>query len=570
MPNGKFINPYNFVRPDKKEVERAKFTPHKKFEGYSGILKCELKTLTPIFIPDPEKTEVNNKNNEHKTMRFFRINDKPAIPSTEIKGMIRSVAEGLSNSCFSQFEDERLPYRASPLTFIDKGKIKAKGGIVSELTGYGGKLQKAEVFIIPKNEVECMKEGREIEVWEVNDNRFKKVTSKDSTKGQSMIGKLKKTSKKAPKYNFDRVFVPINKYIEFDENVPVKEDFEELLKDQMIERKEYTGGRETYELQVGDLVYYEEKNGKVVQIAAVQKPRLKYLRSTGQALESPKLSPCENINSLCPCCRIFGMVSKKEGFAGKVSFGIALAENSPTLGNFKTLQPLGSPKPSCVQFYLIDKCRNNDKVVDYNNDNAIIRGRKFYYHHTPNKENSYTDEKTNLNSTVEICPEETTFVFNVYFYNLSDYELGLLLYSLELENGLAHKIGMAKPLGLGSVKISIKEFILFDRKERYSSILNTGLIENPDKEKFILEYKKKQCNYSSKDKNEIERNFNNLPYIKDFKAILKWPSDFSSKIKYPRARRKGTPYGYQWFMNNKNRTLPLPEEVSSDPLDGWS
>ena len=63
------------------------------------------------------------------------------------------------------------------------------------------------------------------------------------------------------------------------------------------------------------------------------------------------------------------------------------------------------------------------------------------------------------------------FTSRIRFENLSNVELGALLMALDLPDKCAHKLGMAKPLGLGSVKISTKLF-LSDRKTRYSSIIS--------------------------------------------------------------------------------------------------
>jgi len=62
-----------------------------------------------------------------------------------------------------------------------------------------------------------------------------------------------------------------------------------------------------------------------------------------------------------------------------------------------------------------------------------------------------------------------TFHGRIRFENLSEVELGALLFALHLPEGLAHKIGMGKPLGLGSVKITPKLY-LSNRKQRYTDL----------------------------------------------------------------------------------------------------
>ncbi|MEI6068665.1 MAG: hypothetical protein WCP96_15085 [Methylococcaceae bacterium] len=62
----------------------------------------------------------------------------------------------------------------------------------------------------------------------------------------------------------------------------------------------------------------------------------------------------------------------------------------------------------------------------------------------------------------------STFEFDVAFDNLSEYELGLLCYALKPSKDFRHKLGMGKPIGLGSVNIDITELVLIDRHQRYA------------------------------------------------------------------------------------------------------
>lgn len=47
-------------------------------------------------------------------------------------------------------------------------------------------------------------------------------------------------------------------------------------------------------------------------------------------------------------------------------------------------------------------------------------------------------------------------------------KLGLLLYALEPDAGFHHKVGMGKPLGLGSVKVEVLGYFRVDRGQRYT------------------------------------------------------------------------------------------------------
>lgn len=55
------------------------------------------------------------------------------------------------------------------------------------------------------------------------------------------------------------------------------------------------------------------------------------------------------------------------------------------------------------------------------------------------------------------------------YKNLTDEELGLLLWSLRLEDGCYQTIGMGKPCGLGRMKLTIRELKEFSPTELYLS-----------------------------------------------------------------------------------------------------
>lgn len=122
-----FHNPYNFVpalprnklpkfNPDepKRELGDAPPIGHGRyFEHYwSGRISVKLTTVTPLLIPDA--AEMTEDHNGHRTYPMrLGADGKPYLPSTSIKGMLRSAYEAVTNSRLSVFEkhDARLAYR---------------------------------------------------------------------------------------------------------------------------------------------------------------------------------------------------------------------------------------------------------------------------------------------------------------------------------------------------------------------------------------------------------------------------------------------------------------------------
>ena len=105
---------------------------------------------------------------------------------------------------------------------------------------------------------------------------------------------------------------------------------------------------------------------------------------------------------------------------------------------------------------------------------AIPQGRKFYLHHRRHDIGAHCWETKNqkrkeMKTCVQPLKERTVFFFHVDFDNLTDEELGLLLYSLRPTTTFRHKLGMGKAIGLGSVRIDVAGVFLINRQQRYSA-----------------------------------------------------------------------------------------------------
>ncbi|MBT6339965.1 MAG: cold shock domain-containing protein [Desulfobacula sp.] len=174
---------------------------------------------------------------------------------------------------------------------------------------------------------------------------------------------------------------------------------------------------------------------------------------------------------LCPACHLFGTPYYK----GRLSFGPAWLKSdtpvwykanendSPLMGGPLTLPLLEKPRPTWSM------PKNHSKIP----------GRKFYIHHPWSVNRLKGETKTENNRTIEPLGKGNDFEFEVKFHNLREWELGLLIYTLELEDNLAHKIGMGKATGLGSIQIFVEKLSI-------KEISNEGReIKNIDKEQIV-------------------------------------------------------------------------------------
>jgi len=170
---------------------------------------------------------------------------------------------------------------------------------------------------------------------------------------------------------------------------------------------------------------------------------------------------CTHRDRLCPACRLFGFLYRNEVHAGKVSISDALASlETYELMDFITLDVLSTPKPEArTEVYVIRQGGRN-----------VVRGRKFYRHRPDSVLTRAGGRKDRQNKTVQPVAPGSIFTFEVEYSDLREKELCLLLYALALEPGLWHKVGLGKPIGMGSVHIEIVAWHRIDRAARYQAL----------------------------------------------------------------------------------------------------
>lgn len=141
------------------------------------------------------------------------------------------------------------------------------------------------------------------------------------------------------------------------------------------------------------------------------------------------------------------------------------------------LQVLSSPNPKCTVFYFSGEGCLPKVSLDLNK--VPPRGQKVYLHHPKAQIDSQyfvsrdaSGKRDNLRVRVEPLKRGIAFEFHVDYDNLSAAELHLLLTSLRPRDDFRHRIGMGKPLGLGTVRIDLLAVLEVDRHQRYSGALD--------------------------------------------------------------------------------------------------
>lgn len=134
------------------------------------------------------------------------------------------------------------------------------------------------------------------------------------------------------------------------------------------------------------------------------------------------------------------------------------------------------PHPTCLLHYLQQPkardCGNKlDELETYDSPGARLRGRKYYWHcKSVRLCPDHLKNKSKIVSRLHPLAAKSEARFTIRVDGVSGVELGALLTALELPQGHAHKLGLGKALGLGSVRLEVEDVLVQPRRERYASL----------------------------------------------------------------------------------------------------
>jgi CRISPR-associated protein (TIGR03986 family) len=133
---------------------------------------------------------------------------------------------------------------------------------------------------------------------------------------------------------------------------------------------------------------------------------------------------------------------------------------------------LSGPKPTAFQVYLK---QDRGDLQNWDSNGTSIAGRKMYWHRSPAAAaealRSSPPDGVSDTQITQITPLRPglTFKARIRFENLTDAELGALYAAIQLPAGMAHKFGMGRNLGLGSVRVELTEATVIDIRRRLVS-----------------------------------------------------------------------------------------------------
>lgn len=426
---------------------------------HSGRIICKLLLETPTFVG----AQRNKRDGEATLVYHYKRNGKLAIPGNSLRGMIGYVMETLSQSALRVLENRRYSVR--------KRAEKALTAV--------GRLRKTgtDFDLIPM--------------------MLPKISSENkpelARRALSVPNEVIHTFKELVR---ERWIDSKNKYPIFPEGYkPPDEngDWEPL--DGMLV---FFGieAREDGEIRVSEISF------SAIWREAIDKSTWDLFSALGEDNRAGRdLLPWNSTQdykreNLTPAERLLGVVEEGKGprddarwLASRVRFSDAL----PTPGNqvehegADTLKILSSPKPPSPAMYLHKSSDAPDQrsyIPKWHLNRSDIRdtlrpnGRKVYLHHPHENgklelsyETKVTSADSNLDQKVRCCPRSAnqSFWFHVDFDNLNDAELNLLVKALRPSPDFRHRLGLGKPLGLGSVEVSIEGVFFINRAERYGA-----------------------------------------------------------------------------------------------------
>lgn len=226
----------------------------------------------------------------------------------------------------------------------------------------------------------------------------------------------------------------------------------------------------------------------------------------------------------------------------QLSFGTGKkCHEIPDLNNSDAF--MGGPHPSASSWWyqypfgIVEdeiSTGNKQKISVYHFVGSEFRGRKFYFHHAPDKSvKEYRDfQKWGLLHFFPIqCMEKSTsVVFDIFFNNIPEVLLNVLFFVLEPCVRIRHKIGYGKAYGYGSIDFSIQDIVFQEKGFEDSKCVDVDEIRALIRRQITL--------YNAEDKNSVAC-FLHKPSFQMLSFVLGYEKKLENIFTYPCAGQSG-------------------------------
>lgn len=497
-------SPYNFVPLSEQVVYPPVAVPD--YDRYhsdliSGHIDLTIETLTPLYIRDsytPEEEikynqsrEKSKEKSKHGQARddskekwensdFFSPGGAPRIPGSSLRGLIRTLVEVISWSRMDSVSNAILYFRGVAgksasfrNAYLDRMTVRDASGNTLGYKARAGYITGSgrRYWIIPARE----ENGRQFSRPEIRSSDKPFSISWQGEKCLVVPGPI--PVKEGVKHNW-----LINAPDTNTPTVPISdEDLKAYKKDNGRKTEADVLNRLKEEQTARGMVpcfytiWKDSAGGQRVAFGHTGYFRLPYLFSVHDHMPASHRKHSQEKPDTAQM--LFGEAGQR---AGKLFFEDALLETGQSGVYLQESSPriLSGPKPTTFQHYLEQSRTDINTLEHWDVRDTRIRGYKFYWHRqTPTdsrKPYSWNEGrviKDSQHTVIRPVRPGAVFAGRMRFENLSAFELGALLSALELPEGCRHKLGMGKPLGLGSVAIR-PHLYLDDRSHRYRSLFD--------------------------------------------------------------------------------------------------
>lgn len=476
---------------------------HPLQDGVDGIIEFDLTNLTPLLVGAG-----SDRSSEQQPAHVHWARDpqgNPIIPGSSLKGMLRNVLEIASFAKFSETDDPQFSFRDISNAETAYSKTLKDSDLQAGWLKYSAE-SKAWLFtpcqhtVLFSDDIE-----RFTKIKIPNDSRlgalekYQKFQTKwpthtlpfslsertlPGTKGKSVTVACAKLQSAAELEGYP-VFVgyrPDNKEYQNErlnfhylfycaENESQRWDTPEdtLRISRMFAAHNkklvnYLKHSAYPSMGIPLFVHKDKKNGKILAMGLAKMPRMPYEKSVGDLiLQQQKSLNSASIFDLPGL--MFGSLSHS-GFSlkSRVAIGDALCrENKGTATSTPVI--LEQPRASYLNAYLVQSQQQDQvsELKDYTTNSEISGWKRYpaqnaFNAHLP----ADLQNKTNVQSRLELMQPGSSFTGRIVFHNLKPVELGALLWAItptSNEHDIAHfchGLGHGKSLGAGAVQLTAR------------------------------------------------------------------------------------------------------------------
>lgn len=596
MEKKEFVNPYNFI-PFLGKCHRSE----KKDGELTGVIEYSLLTKTPLYIRETNGYQKDFETG-HYSYEFYSYGDNvPVVPSSSVRGMLRSVYEMLTDSCISVSGNEQLLSKRTKESF-SPGLIKRRK------TDNGFDLYEA---------IDCLMRTGEnslIDNWKSDEEHYaiKNYVQKDIYEGQkvyfNLIERIGEGNMKPLAMEIslkENVNKQIGYIIKGEDGPDVYNDDGELdiqkkkhnchiftlpKHDRMVHKDidimqlkntiaTYGYGKYQKYVEYGNAlnrfmtgadeneyfpVYYKKitdyENSDNILLMLSPAAITKQVNGLNIRSLLGEYASCIGKTEICEACGLFGMYDGKQSEISRIKVTDMFLDkpSSKCYEDYVTIDLSRGPRLQNNEFYIkrpSDRASywtyayylDEDGNAHISTEDEIgVNGRKFYWHNLDMTiEDIACDIKHPRNITIHPVKKDTCFKGKLYFNNITRKELLQLVYILNSLDEDVDKSLYEKEYGykLGAAKpLGLGSVALKVDEVRLRKLFIDD--ENENISRVDVEEK------ISISKQELESIFSKAT-LENVKLATNFTYTSGEMISYPKAEDTAT---HKWFKHNRIMT----------------